>query len=77
MRRDRNFYEEFYIFIAVYSFETLSRGAKFCGVPSCVLDTSKYAEGENKLPNTESCHGSFLPNPFELIFHQSSYDQEL
>jgi hypothetical protein len=72
MRHDGKFYKEFYVFItAMYSFEPHSREAKFCGVPSCVLDKPEYAAGESKLLNTELCHDSFLPNPFEFTVRQS------
>jgi hypothetical protein len=61
----------------MYSFEPRSREAKFCDIPSCVLGKLEYAEGENKLGNTDLCHDCLLPNTFKLIVLQSSYSPEL
>jgi hypothetical protein len=41
-----------YIFMATYSFLPPLRKAKFCGLPSCVVDNVACAAAEKRLQNT-------------------------
>jgi hypothetical protein len=44
--------------MAVYSFVSPFREAKFCGVPSCVFDKLGCAAGEKRLRSTGLCEGT-------------------
>lgn len=50
-----------YIFMAICSFVTPFREAKFCSIPSCVFDKLGCAVGEKRLRSSRIEPGSIFP----------------